>query len=267
MVINVIIALVFFAVLGGLLGLMLALVDKKMTVRVDPRIEEISDLLPGANCGGCGYAGCSAFAAAVVKGEAVASKCMGASTESLEKISGIMGVATASGAKKMRAVVHCQGTNENARKKYIYKGINDCGAAAKLHGGSKLCPNGCIGLGNCVAACKFKALSVVNGVAVVNADKCVGCGACVTSCPKGLISLIPKDSYCYVACKTQEKGAAVKGFCDVGCIGCGICVRGCEAGAVQKSIASAEILQDKCVDCGLCVSKCPRGIIVKNNKH
>lgn len=263
---ELIVALVFFAALGGFLGLALALVDKKMAVRSDHRISDITDLLPGANCGGCGYAGCAALAEAIVKGEAPANKCAGVKKENLEKIGAIMGVSEPLNAKRRRAVVHCHGTSENATQKYKYMGIADCAAAAKLHGGSKLCSDGCIGLGNCVAACKFKAISVVNGVAVVNADKCVGCGACVASCPKGLIELIPADSYCYVACKAQAKGAAVKEFCAVGCIGCGICVRGCEVGAIQKHGFSAKVEQDKCVSCGVCVSKCPRGIIVKNER-
>lgn len=263
---EVIIALAFFAVLGGLLGLMLALADKKLAAPTNPKADAIAELLPGANCGGCGFAGCAAFADAVANGTADVSKCTGSRRETLEKIAAIMGADGVTEVKRMRAVVLCQGTNENAQKKYVYKGIEDCVAAAKLHGGNKLCPNGCIGFGNCVSACKFKAISVVNGVAVVDESKCGGCGACVASCPKGLITLIPKDSYCYIACKTQEKGAAVKSFCSVGCIGCGICVRGCEAGAVQKNTASAEVLQDKCVGCGVCVSKCPRGIIVKNNR-
>ncbi len=261
---DVILALIFFAVIGGVLGFLLALVDKKMAVRADPRISEISDLLPGANCGGCGFAGCGALAEAIVEKGVKPTKCAGLTQENLDKIAAVMGNDTGLKAQKLRAVVRCHGNIENAVKKYNYTGVKDCHAAVKLHGGSKLCPDGCIGHGSCVTACKFGALSVVKGVAVVNPGKCVGCGACVVSCPKGLIELIPADSFGYVACKSQEKGAAVKGFCDIGCIGCGICVRGCEEGAIIKEGNYAYIQQDKCSACGVCVAKCPRGIIIKN---
>lgn len=262
---DVITAVAFFAVLGGLLGLVLSLAYKKLSASGDSKISDIADLLPGANCGGCGYAGCAAFAEAVAKGRVPASRCNGIKKSQLQIICEITGESDTLVSQKMRAVVLCSGTNASSVRKYKYKGIADCSAAARLHGGSKLCPDGCIGLGSCVPACGFGALGVKDGVAVVDEAKCVGCGACVTACPKGLIELIPANARYYVACKSAEKGACVKLFCEVGCIGCGICVRGCEAGAVKKDGFRAVIEQDKCIGCGVCASKCPRGIIEKSS--
>lgn len=257
---GIILALLFFAILGGVLGFLLALFDKKMKVKEDPRIEEVASLLPGANCGGCGFAGCSGLAAAIVSGEASMGKCAALKAENAEKIASIMGVRAVSG-QKLRAVVMCSGAKSCSSQKYEYHGINDCVSAAKLHGGNRLCPSGCIGMGSCVRSCKFDAISVKDGVAVVDAAKCKGCGACAVSCPKHLIKLIPAEANYWVACSSPDKGAAVRAYCQVGCLGCGICMRGCQAEAVVKSGFLAAIDYQKCIGCGECATKCPRGII------
>lgn len=264
MIKDVLLPLVFFAVLGGVLGLMLALFHKKTAVPTDPRIDEVAGRLPGANCGGCGYAGCAALAEAVVKNGEKIEKCVAIKADDVRQICAILGREAPMCSCKMRAVVLCRGTDESAARKYNYSGLKDCVSAAKLYGGSKLCSYGCIGLGSCVAACKFDALRIENGIAVVDPDKCVGCGACAAVCPKGLIELIPADAYCYVACKTQDRGKAVMTACTAGCIGCGLCVRVCESGAIHRENGAPRIDYDKCVGCYKCVEKCPRGIIVKN---
>ncbi len=258
---KIILALLFFAILGGALGFLLALFDKKMKVSEDPRIKEIAELLPGANCGGCGYAGCSGLAAAIVEGSAPVGKCAAATEENVAKIAAIMGV-EASSSTKMRALVMCSGSYSCSSQKYEYKGIDDCVAAAKLHGGSRLCPNGCIGLGSCVRSCKFGAISVHDGVAVVDPAKCTGCGACVVGCPKNLIKLIPATAKYWVACHSPDKGVVVRGYCQVGCIDCGMCRRNCPEEAIIKNGYLEEIDYAKCMGCGLCAEKCPRGIIV-----
>lgn len=257
---SVLYALLFFAILGAVAGLALAFFDKKLSTGTDEREEAIASLLPGANCGGCGFAGCQAMAKALTEGTASVDKCGACSAENRKEINNILGIKAAEG-KRFRAQVMCSGTNEYALKKYIYKGIPDCHSVAKLGGGPKLCPDGCIGLGSCVKSCKFDAIRVINGVAAVDFDKCTGCGACVASCPKGVIKLIPFDAYHWVGCMSKEKAADVKKFCDVGCIGCGICERGCASGAITKVGTLAVIDYDKCVDCGNCVAKCPRRII------
>ncbi len=260
-------ALVFFAILGGALGFALAFFDKKLAVSVDERIGEIAELLPGANCGGCGYAGCADLAKAIVEGKASADSCAGCKNAARRQIASIMGKADDGVVNRYRAQVMCSGSNEYAKKKYIYQGINGCVAASKLGGGPMLCPDGCIGLGSCVKSCKFGALSVVNGVAVVDADKCVGCGTCLVSCPKGLIKLIPYDAPAWVGCMSKEKGSAVKELCEVGCIGCGICERSCPAAAIVKQGTLAAVDYAKCVGCGICATKCPRKIIGTSERN
>lgn len=261
---SILLALIFFAVLGGVLGFLLALFDKKMKVEEDPRIKEVTELLPGANCGGCGYAGCSGLACAIVEGKAPITKCAAVSDENVSKIAVIMGI-EAGNRQKMRALVLCSGAKSCSVQKYDYVGIDDCVAAAKLHGGSRLCPNGCIGLGTCIRSCKFDAISVKDGVAVVNPRKCTGCGACVVSCPKHLIKLIPASAKYWVACNSPDKGVVVREYCEAGCIACGLCRRNCPNDAIIKQGFLEEIDYSKCVNCGICAEKCPRGVIRSKN--
>lgn len=256
----IIVPVIVFIGLGALMGIMLAVAAKAFTVKRDKRIDDIKELLPGANCGGCGFAGCDAFAEAVVKGETAPTKCSASDEEAIKRICAIMGV-EAEKTVRMRAQVMCSGTAENAKKKYIYSGFPDCISAATLGGGDKLCPNGCIGLGTCVRSCAFGAISVVDGVAYVDYHKCKGCGVCIAACPKGLIELIPFDSRHWVGCKSVENGKATRSYCEVGCISCKLCEKNCPADAIIVSDNVASIIYDNCVACGACVSKCPRGII------
>ncbi len=257
---NILFAALWFAILGGAMGVLLAIASKIFYVKSDERVEEISELLPGANCGGCGYAGCAALAEAIAKGEAKTSACVAGDEALAAKIAAIMGVA-AEKPVRMRAQVMCSGTSEFANKKYVYEGAVDCYAASKLGGGDKLCPNGCIGLGNCVKACVFDAIEVVNGVAVVDYEKCQACGKCVTACPKHIIKLIPYDSTHWVGCMSVDKGAVTKKYCEVGCISCRLCEKACAEGAIHVTDYVASIDYEKCVQCGACVEKCPRKII------
>ena len=257
---DIITALVCFAVISGILGVILAVSAKIFAVKVDGRVEKINGCLPGANCGGCGYTGCAALAEAIVEGKAQVNACNSVSEEALAEIGEIMGVKAEHG-KRFRAQVMCSGTHELAKKKYIYNGISDCAAANKLAGGDKLCPNGCIGLGTCKAVCKFDAIHIINGVAAVDYDKCRACGACVFACPKGIIKLIPYDSKQRVGCMSTDKGPVTKSFCEVGCIGCKLCEKKCPVGAIKVTDFVAEINYDLCTGCGECEKACPRKII------
>ena len=183
---NVIIAFISFGVIGLVLGLLLAWVSKIFAVKTNPKVEEIAELLPGANCGGCGYASCHALAEAIERGEAKTNACRATSEENIKKISEVMGV-EAEKTVRMRAQVMCSGTHGRVRSKYIYEGPHDCAAVVKLGGGNKLCLNGCIGFGTCVTKCSFDAIKVVNGVAHIDYEKCTGCGVCVTKCPRHII--------------------------------------------------------------------------------
>ena len=247
--------------LALLFGLLLAVASKVFAVKTDERLEKIRACLPGSNCGGCGYAGCDALAAAIHQGNAPCNACAGVSDENAKIIADLLGT-TASKTTPRRAFVQCAGTNENATKKYDYTGIDDCSAAVRLYGGAKECAYSCTGLGSCVKRCKNNALSIKNGVAFVDPSLCNGCGACISSCPKNLIVLLPRSSKYAVACSSCDKGAVTKSQCKAGCVGCRICEKCCPEGAIRVENGLAVIDQEKCTGCGLCPNKCPRSIIV-----
>lgn len=259
-ILSILLAAGVVAGVGLVIGLFLGFAGKIFAVPTDERTEAVRACLPGNNCGGCGYSGCAALAEAIVKGEAKPTACSVGGSEAAEKIGAIMGV-TVEKTTRMRAQVMCSGSSDFAKKKYIYAGAADCVSATKLGGGDKLCPNGCVGLGTCVATCPFNAISVVDGVAVVDYKKCEGCGACVYACPKHIIKLIPYNSRHWVGCMSVEKGAMTRKQCDVGCISCKICEKACEYDAIKVTDFVASINYDKCVGCGKCVEKCPRHII------
>ncbi len=249
-----------FAALGVMFGVVLAIASRVFAVESDERIERIAEQLPGANCGGCGYSGCAALAEAVVKGEALPTSCRACSAAGLAAICEIMGM-EAMTVEPMRARVMCSGNCHTAKYKYRYEGAEDCIAAERMGGGDKACPNGCIGLGTCVAACKFGAISIVDGVAAVDPEKCNGCGSCAAVCPKKLISIVPVSGNYIVACRSVQPGAVTRKQCDAGCIACRICEKNCPAGAITVTDFVAHIDQSKCIGCGKCAEKCPRKII------
>ena len=257
---KILLPVLIFIGLGLLMGALLALASKLFAVKKDEKAEAIKECLPGANCGGCGYSGCDAYAAAVSAGDAPVNKCSVGGAEAASKIAQIMGV-DAGEQVRMRAQVMCSGTGEYAKKKYIYEGIDDCVAASKIGGGDKMCKNGCIGLGTCVRACPFDAIVVEDGVAAVDYSKCKGCGICVSACPKGIIKLIPFDAKHWVGCMSVDDGKNTRKVCDVGCISCKLCQKNCPAGAINVDNFVASIDYDKCTGCDICTDKCSRHII------
>lgn len=261
------ITVLVMAVLALLLGIALSFASRFFAVKKDPRISKIVEALPGANCGGCGFAGCSDYAENIVKNGAPLNKCPVGAAKSAAAIAGIMGVEPSAASVRMRAQVFCSGTNSLANKKYNYMGLDDCMSVAKLGNGPKECSYGCIGLGTCVKACKFGAIKVERGVAVVEYEKCVACGMCVSSCPQHLIQLIPFDTDIWVGCRSHDKGSVVRDLCKVGCIACGLCAKVCPTGAITVTDSVASINYEKCINCGACVEKCPRKIIWSGKKQ
>ena len=243
--------------MGLLFGAGLAYASQKFAVEIDPKAVAIREVLPGANCGGCGYPGCDGFANAVASGAAPVNGCPVGGAECAEKVASIMGLAVEDSTKMVARVI-CNGTRENAREKYEYIGIQDCKAANIVNGGSKSCAYGCMGLGTCVDVCPFDAIFInESGIAEVIPEKCTACGNCIEACPKNVITLVPYGQEVVVACNSKDKGKAVKLACDVGCIACGICEKNCPFDAIHVVDNVAVIDYDKCTGCMVCVEKCP----------
>jgi len=260
---NVIWAIIWFLGMGLVFGVILAVAGKLFTVKPDERIELILEVLPGANCGGCGFGGCAALAEAIANGSAATNACPAVGTDKCAEIAKIMGAEPLSSVR-YRAQVMCSGTNDLAKNKYDYDGILDCTAANNLAGGSKACPNGCLGLGTCVKHCKFDAIKIINGVAAIDYEKCTACGVCATACPKMLIKIIPFDATHWVGCMSSDKGAVTKKNCLVGCIACKICEKHCPSEAIKINGFTALIDYKKCTSCGECEQICPRRVIWSN---
>lgn len=263
---NLVAPVVSLGGLGLVFGTLLGYANSKFKIEVDERIPLVRECLPGANCGGCGFAGCDAYAEAVVNGTAPANKCNPGGADAALKISQILGV-EAETSEPVVAYVRCKGTPDLAKEKYNYIGLLDCShAAVAPGGGSKACEAGCLGLGSCVKACEFDAIHVVNGVAVVDEDKCVACGSCVNACPKALIHFVPKKSKVRITCNNKNKGKEVMDACDVGCIGCGICMKNCPKDAIEIVNNIPVFDYSKCVSCGICANKCPKNSIANLRK-
>ena len=258
---TILLSIAVLGVLGALFGAILAFASKIFHVEVDPKQAAVRECLAGANCGGCGYPGCDGYAAAVAKGEAPTNRCVAGGAETAAKIAEVMGV-SASNVEKRVAFVPCSGTDGHAELRFNYTGPQDC-RAAMLFGGksNKTCTFACIGLGNCVKACPFDAIHIVDGVAKVDRDKCVGCGTCVDTCPKSIIKLLPASQRVMPACGNHDKGAKVMKMCDNGCIGCMKCQRECPSDAITVVENLAVVDASKCIACGHCAEICPRHII------
>lgn len=211
--------------LGLLFGAVLAVASRIFHVEKDPRIEQIEEVLPGSNCGGCGYPGCANYAESIVNENASPNLCAPGGEETVNRIAEILGV-EAEASESMVAVVRCQGAHGIAKDKFAYEGIRDCNAAELIHGGHKACEYGCLGFGSCVKACPFDAMIMLdNGLPYVFEDQCTGCGICVQECPKGIMEMIPRTQKVFLGCINKDNGKSVRRVCSVGCIACGLCAK------------------------------------------
>ncbi len=261
---QIIIAVAALGITGLVLGLLLAVASKYLSVKQDDRIPMLIEALPGANCGACGFAGCAAFAQALAEGNAPVNACPVGGAKVSESLALIMGIESAPQEENV-AVVLCRGVDNAAKKKYVYEGTEDCEVAYNLSGGDKVCEFGCLGLGSCVRACKFDAIRIEDGVAVIDPEKCTACGLCIKACPKGIIRFMPKKNIYCVRCLSESKGAQMKNICSAGCIACMLCVKACEFDAIKVTNNIAVIDYTKCTDCGKCFEVCPKKIIY--NQH
>ncbi len=259
---TVVVSIVSTGILGAAFGLGLAYASKKFAVETDPKIEQLVEALPGANCGGCGFAGCQQFAESLAKGESPVTGCPVSNSDQQSAMAAILGVDLSGAGGRLIAQVQCHGGNKEALKRAEYTGIQTCRAAQAVGGGFKACEFGCLGLGDCVASCPFDAIHMgENGLPEVDPIACTGCGNCVKACPRSIIDLVDEIKPVHVRCKSLAKGKEVKAACQVGCIGCKACERVCPTGAITVTNNVASIDYDKCTACGLCVEKCPTSAI------
>jgi len=253
------------AVIGGtgfICATTLAIAAKFLSVKEDPRIEAMEELLPSANCGGCGYAGCADYAKAVVLDNAPINLCAPGGADTLAKIAEAMGVEASAEERKV-AVVMCAGDSDNAPRKFIYNGIADCAAAAAVAGGDKLCKYGCLGYGSCANVCPVGAIKIENNIAIVIPELCISCGACVKACPRDLIKMVPESKTIHVLCSSKDKGPIAKKSCKVSCIGCRMCLKlaGDAFEMTDKFLAARNY--EIPVENELIIEKCPGKCIVK----
>lgn len=270
MSITIIYTIATLSAIGTSAAVVLYFVSQKFHVYEDPRIDEAEAALPAANCGGCGFAGCRAFAEACVKATSLDDlNCPVGGNETMTKVAEILGLESVKKDSRI-AFIRCNGTCDHRPKTSSYDGASTCAISASVYGGDTDCQWGCLGYGDCFDVCEFDAIELRSdlGVPKIIDDKCVACGACVEACPKSLIELRkqnPRNRKVVVACMNQDKGGVARKACDVACIGCTKCEKECKFDAITIKNNLAFIDSDKCKLCRKCVPVCPTGSIIEEN--
>lgn len=266
----ILVAVISLGAIGLISAIVLFVASKKFAVYEDPRIGEVAEVLPQANCGGCGYPGCAGFAEACVKAGSLEGKlCPVGGQPVMARVAAILGLEAASAVPKV-AVVRCNGSCEHRPRTTWYDGVSSCAVANATYGGETDCTFGCLGCGDCVDACQFDAIHInpETGLPEVDENACTACGACVKACPRRIIELRPKgknNRRVYVSCVNKDKGAQTRKACSVGCIGCGKCVKVCPFEAITLENNLAYIDPAKCKLCRKCEAECPQGAILAVN--
>ena len=256
---DILIPILALGVISVICAVVLTVASRLFGVKEDPRLAEVRDRLPGANCGACGYSGCDGYAKALCDGECDnPSLCVPGGDGVANEVGEIMGL-DASDVIERVAYVACNGSCLPSEKKYVYDGIKSCRSANMSYSGDRECTFACLGYGDCVKVCPRDAICInqTKFIAEIDPRKCIGCGLCVKECPNGIISLINDTSRVVVKCSSHDKGAQVRKVCSNGCIACGKCEKNCPSGAIKVENNLATIDYEKCTGCGICREVCP----------
>ncbi|MBE6589522.1 MAG: RnfABCDGE type electron transport complex subunit B [Ruminococcaceae bacterium] len=259
---DILIAFGVVSAIGLILAILLALVSHFFAVEEDETVKLLREALPGVNCGACGFKGCDDYAAALAEGRAKPNLCVPGAESTAKQIGEILNVAVEP-PKDVVAFVHCNGNCDATSKKAEYRGISTCRAASAIYGGPNACSYGCLGLGDCAAACPAGAICMKDGIAHVDTSRCLGCALCVATCPKKVISMVPQEAATVVMCNSRDKGADARKACKNACIGCKKCEKVCPEGAITVTDNLAKIDYTKCTGCGICAESCPTGCLKK----
>ena len=254
------------AIVGGtgiIIGLFLGLSGEKLKVEVDEKEVAIREALPGSNCGGCGYAGCEDYAKAIKNGEAKPNLCSAGGEAVYKDLCSVLGIGADAEMLPKKAFIFCGGCIDYTEDKMKYQGMDTCKGENMYFQGKGKCDFGCLGIGDCAAACPSQAICVKDGIAHVDTSRCLGCGLCTNICPHQIISLVPQETAAVVMCSNKDKGADARKACKNACIGCKKCEKVCAVGAVSVDNQLAVIDYDRCVGCGACAKECPIGALKK----
>lgn len=262
MIESILVPVTIVAAIGLVAGVGLSIATIIFYQPKEEKEEAVRGVLPGANCGACGFSGCDGYAKALANGEAEATLCSVGGAKTRAELSEVLGISVGD-VRRTAAFVCCNGKREYTANKMDYSGTQTCYGASQIFGGPESCQYGCMGYGDCKAVCEYGAIQMVDGVALIDPDKCVSCMKCVSACPKQLIAMLPAEETAIVACANHERGGGVRKTCTVGCISCSRCVKACPQNAITMDNNLAVIDPDLCNNCRACIDVCPQHCIVE----